>query len=284
MLTAATALGGPRGWAHAGHAARPLFTQQGIAAPLERGEEMHAAGADYLVPRAADVLRPDLSDADFEIWRERITAAGIPVLCSNFFLARPHLRCTGPDANHDEVLRYATLLFRRLRLIGGRYVCFGSSGSRRLPDGWPKVEADAQFARLLAHMGPLAADSGIIVALEQLRSAECNYLNHLDEVTTMVEQVDHPSIRVLADFYHMRHMGDPPEALVRCGGLLALIEIAEKEGRKYPGVAGDDFRPYFSALQAAGYSGPITIEGEGEVHQLPAAFACITDQAAGPSG
>ena len=45
-----------------------------------------------------------------------------------------------------------------------------------------------------------------------------------------------------------------------------------------PGVAGDDFRPAFTALARAGYRGPITIEGNGTPDELRRAFAVIDTQ------
>jgi sugar phosphate isomerase/epimerase len=46
-----------------------------------------------------------------------------------------------------------------------------------------------------------------------------------------------------------------------------------------PGVAGDDFRPYFRAMAQAGDSGPITIEGNGTPAEVHRAFEVIATQA-----
>ena len=62
-------------------------------------------------------------------------------------------------------------------------------------------------------------------------------------------------------------------------GLVGLVEIAERTNRTVPGVAGDDFRPYFRALAAARYAGPITIEGNGTADEIRRAFAVIETQA-----
>ncbi len=42
------------------------------------------------------------------------------------------------------------------------------------------------------------------------------------------------------------------------------MEIAEKQNRTAPGVAGDDFRPYLRELKKAGYHQKIVIEGRWE--------------------
>ena len=58
------------------------------------------------------------------------------------------------------------------------------------------------------------------------------------------------------------------------------VEIAEKEDRTFPGVKGDDFRPFFRVLREAGYQGAISIEGKGTDDQLGPAFREIAKQAA----
>jgi sugar phosphate isomerase/epimerase len=201
----------------------------------------------------------------------------LPVRGCNVFL-RPGLRCTGPDADHPRVLAYAETAFRRLRRLGGSFIGFGSSAARQIPDDWPKARADDQFIALLQAMAPLAARHQITVSAESQRRKEVNYLNRIAEVVAVVAAVDHPNIRVLADFYHMAVMGDAPADIAAAGPWVGLTDIAERERRTVPGVAGDDFRPAFTALARAGYRGPITIEGDGSPDQLRRAFAVIAAQ------
>ena len=255
------------------------FSAFGIVAPLARAAELKAAGAEYLVDRVADFLMPAASDADFETQRERAAAAPIPVRGCNVFLSGPALRCIGPDVDRPRILAYAETAFRRFQSLGGQFICFGSGGARRIPEGWTKAQADEQFIALLTALAPLAERYGLVIPVEQLRSQECNYLTRLSEVVTVVKAVNHPRIRVLADLYHMGVMGDGPEEMGATAPYLAMVEIAEKVGRMVPGVAGDDFRPYFKAIRANGYSGPITIEGNGTTEQIRRAFEVIAAQA-----
>jgi len=271
-----SALAGPAGTASPAPA--PLFTGYGITAPIARAGELKEAGADYLVEHVADALMPDASEAEFERHRELVAAAVLPVRGCNVFL-RPGLRCTGPDADHPRVLAYAETAFRRLARLGGAFIGLGSSASRQIPDGWPKARADEQYTALLRAMGPLAARHGITVSVEAQRSVEVNYLNHVAEIIAIIRAVDHPNIRVLADCYHMAVMADPPADVAAARGLIGLVEVAEKANRTVPGVAGDDFRPYFDALRLADYRGPITIEGNGTPQEIRRAFATLRAQA-----
>src|SRR3954469_12318208 len=273
----AVAAGWPDALSEPAAAGGRLFSGYGITAPVARAAELKALGAEYLVEHVADFLMPDAPDAVFEPQRERAVGAPIPVRGCNVFL-KAGLRCTGPDAEHARVLAYAAIAFERLQRAGGSFIGLGSSDARRIPEGWPKAKADEQFIALLTAMAPLAARHRITVSVESQRREEVNYLNRIAEVVAVVAAVDHPNIRVLADFYHMAVMGDSPADIEQAGPWVGLTEIAERESRTVPGVAGDDFRPAFAAIARAGYRGPITIEGNGTPDELQRAFAVIDTQ------
>lgn len=267
-------------WLRAAAPARRIFTALGVATSLQRAAEVKECGADYLLESTTGFLMPDEPEAKFEESLAVAVTSPLPVLGTNGFLRHPRLRCTGPDADHPAVLAFADIAFRRLQRAGGRLIVFGSAGARRIPAGYPKEKADEQFTALLRAMAPLAAARGVTVAIELLRAQECNYLTRLGEVAAIIAAVDHPNVRALADFYHMAVMGDTPADLARALPLIGMLEIAEQETRSAPGVAGDDFRPWFRELARAGYSGPMTIEGRWDLPQLRAAFAEIRRQEA----
>lgn len=257
----------------------PLFTAVGITAALDRAAELEGYGADYIVPTVADLLMPDKPDAEFAKMQKLAAQSPLPIVGCNSFLRHPSLRCNGPDADHPRVLSFSEIAFGRLAKLGGSMIGFGSNTSRQIPDDWPKERADEQFMELLSKMGPLAAEHGITVAIESQRTQECNYLNTINEVYDVVTPVNHPNIRILADFYHMAVMGDTPEDLKKAAPWVSLVEVAEKEERTVPGVMGDDFRPYMKSLAEGGYSGYISIEGNGNAEQLRGTFQEIKMQA-----
>jgi sugar phosphate isomerase/epimerase len=259
---------------------KKLFTSMGIAAPLEKAAYLKTEGAEFLTANVVDFLVPDKPEEVFEKNLEKLATSPLPILACNGFIRTPHLHATGPDANHDLIIEWSTTAFRRLKKAGGKFIVFGSSAARKLPDGWPKEKADEQFVALLKLMGPLAEAQGITVVVEQLQTKECNYINHLAEGAALIRATGHPNIRMLADLYHMACMGDTPADLKAAMDVVVHIEIAEKEGRTMPGVKGDDFRPYFRVLREANYQGAICIEGKWEKGQIIKAYQEIAKQAA----
>ena len=260
-------------------AAKSLFSAIGITAAIERAAELKALGADFIVETVAGFLMPFASDAEFAAHRASALAAALPVRGCNSFLRDPSLICVGPRADHPRVLAYTATACARLRSIGGEYIVFGSNTARQIPAGWSKPQADGQFIALLRAMSTIAQENRITIGVEMQRREECNYLNHIEEVVNVVAATNHPNIRVLADLYHMRVAGDSPEQLARAMPWVGVVELAERAQRTLPGVAGDDFRPYFSALSQAGYRGLVDIEGNGTADQLRHAFETVRRQA-----
>lgn len=257
-----------------------LFSSIGMSGSIDEAAALKEAGAEFLTVGVQDLLAPDKSDEEFQKLLEKAKKSPLPVLACNGFIRPKHLRCVGEEANHDEVLEWADTTFRRARQADVKFIVFGSSGARRLKDGWPKEKADAQFIALLKKMAPLAQAQKITVVLEQLNESECNYITTITEAAEIVRQVNHPNIRLLADIYHMTMMNDTPEDLAKAMDVIVHIEIAEKEGRSFPGTNGEDFREFFKVLKKANYQGAISIEGRrSEKHPLSNAFTTIRKQA-----
>lgn len=261
-------------------AAKPLFSAMGMSGSLNKAVALKAAGAAFLTESVGDFLVPDQPDEKFAKNLAKLAVSPLPILACNGFIRPANLRCVGAEANHDLVLAWSEIAFRRLKQAGGKFIVFGSSGARALRDGWPREKADAQFVALLKRMGPLAEQHGVIVVVEQLQASECNYINHLAEAAKLIREAGHPHVRVLADLFHMARMGDTPADLKAAMDVVVHLEIAEKAERTVPGVRGDDFRPFFRVLREAGYAGGISIEGKGTDAQLAPAFQEIAKQAA----
>jgi len=258
---------------------RKLFTSIGIAASPGKAAFLKAQGIDFLTCGVGELLMPDQPEDSFEKKRAELATCPLPILACNGFIRPAHLHCVGPEANHDLVLEWADISFRRLKKLGGKFIVFGSAGARRVPDGWPIEKADEQFISLLKQMGPLAAAQEITVTIEQLRAAECDFINQIKRAADLIRAANHPNIRLLADLYHMAVMNDGPADLKAAMDVVAHIEIAEKNARTAPGVKGDDFRPFFRVLREANYQGAISIEGKYEDSQLANAVRTILQQA-----
>lgn len=240
-----------------------------------------AAGAVHL----EEHIQKFLTDGDDAAFAARLAAAQagrLPVTAACCFLPGS-LPCVGPAADRAALLAHARLAFARARRAGTSILVFGSGAARTIPEGFDRDTARRQFTDLLAAMAPLAGAEGVTLVIEPLNRKECNFINTVDEGVAIARAVAHPAVRALADFYHMLLDGDSPEAITRAGPLLAHVHLAEREGRRAPGVGGQDFRPFLAALAGIGYRGAISIEcgwGDDKAAEAKAGIAEVRRQAA----
>lgn len=250
----------------------------GLVDGMKVVNEVKLAGGSFVSSSVVAWLDPDGPEDAFLERLAKVEDSPLPILSCNFFIGRQDLKCVGPKANHDDVLTYAEIAFDRAAQAGVEFITFGSSGSRKVPVGFSQDEAKSQFVLLLKRMGPIAERYGVQVLVEPLRHQECNFLNTIGEVAEVVRAANHPAIRANADLYHMVIEGDTAEDLAAAMDVVVFMEIAEAEGRRVPGIGGQDFRPFFKVLKEAGFRGGIAIEGEWEVSELEIGFDEIRKQ------
>jgi sugar phosphate isomerase/epimerase len=233
----------------------------GVCTGVNNAAMLATAGYDFIEAGVRTFLVPDKEEPVFLENLAIAQKAPIPVKACNSFLPG-EMKSVGPETHHAEILKFARTAFRRAQQAGIEIIVFGSGGSRTVPDGFSHEEATAQFVSLLKQMAPIAGEYNVIIVLEPLRSGETNFINTVAEGAVIVEKVDHPNFRLLADIYHMLMENEGPESIINHAHLLKHMHIAEKEGRAAPGTHGEDFTPYFDAMRKAGYKGMISIEGQ----------------------
>jgi sugar phosphate isomerase/epimerase len=253
--------------------------QLGIVASLEQDSLLAASGFQLLGELVGKLLAPSLTEAQFQDNLKKIKKAKTKVyLCNVLFPGS--LKIAGPEVAAQEVLAYLDQVAYRAKRADIPLLVLGSGGSRRLPQGYDNQKAKNDFVLLCRQMALVARKHGIIIALESLNSTETNFLTTLQEAAEVVKKVGHPNFRLNADIYHMMKENEPPQHIIDAGSLIYHVEIAEKDQRTLPGVKGDDFRPYFRALKAIRYQGPIVIEGRinNASQEMPQAHQYLTRQ------
>jgi sugar phosphate isomerase/epimerase len=190
------------------------------------------------------------------------------------------IKIAGPNVDEKRVLGYLDTVAGNAQKAGIPVLVLGSGGARKLPDNYDKESAKTEFAKLARKMAEVAKKHKVTIVLENLNSTETNFLNTLKDAAAVVNSVNHPNFRLNADIYHMLKENESPEEILKAKSIVAYCEVAEKDERTLPGVKGDDFKPYFSALRKINYKGPIIIEGRTKdlKKDAPAAFSFLTQQ------
>jgi D-psicose/D-tagatose/L-ribulose 3-epimerase len=118
----------------------------------------------------------------------------------------------------------------------------------------------AQVAATLRGLGEYAADRGVVLGVETLNRFETSFLNTTAQALELIEHVDHPSVGLALDVFHLgieeKHVAD---ALRAAGRRLVHLQVAEND-RGTPGTGSLPWREVAKALREIEYSGRVVIE------------------------
>lgn len=253
--------------------------QLGIIARLEQDSLIYASGFRMFGETVGRMLSPTLTEEQFQQNVARIKKAQSKLFLCNVFFP-PTIKIAGPTVDEERVLIYADTVFSRAQKAGVPFIVLGSGSARRLPDGYDQVKATSDFILLCKKLAVLAQKYDVMIALESLQVAETNFVTSLKSAADVVRGVNHPNFKLNADIFHMSRNGEPPESITEAADVMAYCEIAEKETRSFPGVKGDDFKPYLRALRKAKYKGYIFIEGStsNPAVDMPLSYKYLTSQ------
>ncbi len=106
----------------------------------------------------------------------------------------------------------------------------------------------------------IAGQEGVRIAFEPLNRYETHFLKTLDDAVDIAQRVDHPKVKIMADFFHMHiEETNTPEAIKRAGDWIAHVHLADNT-RLLPGTGDTDFAAGFSALKEIGYGKYMALE------------------------
>jgi D-psicose/D-tagatose/L-ribulose 3-epimerase len=224
---------------------------------IEIVERLAGIGFDYVELSLADLAA--LPEEEFARLLARVERSGIRCeACNNFFPRR--IRLTGTAARLDDALGYAGPALERAARLGASIIVFGSSGAKNVPEGFSKGDAWGQIVKLLQHLGPLAQAHGITIAIEPISRPESNIVNCGAEGLRLVQEVGHPAVQLLIDFYHLMVEHEDPGIVVEAGGTIRHLHFAKVEGRVFPTGREDAGTMFFDRLRRIGYQGRCSIE------------------------
>ena len=226
----------------------------GLCAALEQAETVKALGFDYLEASAAAFGA--MEDRAFEEALTAVKAAGLPVLrCNCLFPGEINLMTD----SMDRIAAWLQKAMERARRLGVEVAVFGSGRSRTRPDAMPYPTALRRLVRVARLAGDCAIANGVRIAMEPLNPRETNLLNTLAETAAFAAAAQHPAVGLLADYFHIAEVGEPPEDLLR---LMPLwhVHVATAGDRCWPVEPEEGLTRFLSALRQSGYDGTVSVE------------------------
>lgn len=247
--------------------AQGLSLRYGVATfgdvePLRDAATIAACGYDYIEPGLAKTLA--LPEAERQEQLRRLAASGIRIETMNWFLPGGDIKLTGPVVDQARITDFLERSLALADQLGARVIVFGSPGARSYPEGFPREQAWDQLKTFLRTAGGIieARNYGMVIGIEPLRKPESNIVNTVAEAARLAREVNHPKIRIIADFYHLAFENEDPDAILAAGDLIVHLQIADPAARGFPKQeAGETrYRRFFDNLLKVGYKGRISIE------------------------
>jgi sugar phosphate isomerase/epimerase len=136
--------------------------------------------------------------------------------------------------------------------------------SNALPPWEPPPRTPEEDRRVLgealSELGEHAGREGAIVFFEPLNRYEDHMVNRLEQAAAICRDVASPSVKVMADTFHMSIEEDDPAASVRSAAdLIGHVQLGDS-GRLQPGVGHVDWPTLMEAFRAVGYDGWLAME------------------------
>ncbi|MBR2287856.1 MAG: sugar phosphate isomerase/epimerase [Clostridia bacterium] len=245
----------------------------GYCAKPDQIQAVSAAGFDYIEPPVNFIAA--MTPEDFGACLNAVQAAPIPAPSFNLLFPKT-LSLLAPETTDTQIVEYLDTALERVHMLGGKVAVFGSGKGRNRA---PEMSYDAAFRRLVEVTrltGEVAEKHDVTIVIEPLNRGETNMINSLGEGACLVAAVNHPSVKLLADYYHIAVEHQPVEDISRLTGI-AHAHIATEVGRRVPIEEDEGYRKMFAAMKETGYQGLISVEGKSDdlAHDGPVSVALL---------
>ncbi len=229
---------------------------------------------------AVEIAIDDPTTIDPGLIRSELDRAGLECcsVCGAFGPDRD-LRGT-PEAQANST-QYLTSLIDQAVVLGAPVVAgpvYSAVGRR---DAVEPADYKQQWKTVVKNLKPLckhAAKRGVTIAVEPLNRFETDFINTVDQVLDLIEDVGSPALKVHLDTFHMnieeKHQAD---AIKKAGKLLAHFHACGSDR----GTPGNDHLCWDSiatALKKVKYDGGVVIESFTKDVKIIAAAAAIWRQ------
>jgi len=142
----------------------------------------------------------------------------------------------------------------------GALLIMGGIFGRMEGDAAARKTQYADAIDVVRRLAEYAGQRGVVIAIEPINRYETNFLTSFEAALSFIAAVGRPSVRVLADTFHMNiEEADICASIARAGKRLAHVHLVDSN-RWAPGGGHIDFPPILRALRAIGFDGYLSGE------------------------
>lgn len=232
------------------------------AAEFPQFARWKAAGYDF-----AELLVPEPGELDLALTRRALADAGLGVVLA----ARVNLErnlCSDDAAKRQAGKDYLAYCAETAQALGAATVGGPLYGNplvfaARAPHVVPEALRQARVEYCVAGLqrgAEAAARCGIRFGVEPLNRFETDILNTTRQGVALMQMVNHPSIGLVLDTFHMNMEDDDICSALREAAAHMIHFQANENHRGYLGTGHIDWNPVVRTLADIGYRGTISLE------------------------
>lgn len=129
-----------------------------------------------------------------------------------------------------------------------------------MPEGRSLEDITETAENNILEAAEYAKTKNIVFVIEAINRYETYFLNTLTKAFHFVKSVNHPSVRMMADVFHMNiEENSLSESLYMIKDYLMHVHFADNT-REPPGMGHTDFYEVLRTLKKIGYQGSLTME------------------------
>lgn len=137
-----------------------------------------------------------------------------------------------------------------------------------------KIEWDRAVSGLYK-AASLAESKGLAIGIEPLNRFESDLINNVDDLLSLIKDVNHSAAKICLDMFHMNiEEWDPEQAIINASDRLIHFQVSENY-RGTPGTGSTNWDAYYRGLEKIGYKGTVSIESFTPENKELAAAVCI---------
>ncbi len=215
-------------------------------------------GYDYIELPLAPMAQ--LNEQDFRAVEQNLKELEIQCEVCNI-LFPPEIKLFSSETSDKQIGGYLNHAFSRAQRLGVQYVVFGSGPSRTVPESLGRTGAWDRLVAITRYIGTVSMKYNITVLIEPLRRQECNIINSVREGLKLAKSVKHPNVKLLVDFFHLRHQQEDPSVILETEDYIKHVHIANTFDRVFPKqLEEDSYQSFIEALKKINYDARISVE------------------------
>ena len=249
----------------------------------ERLKKTRSAGFKYVELNFGEMALK--SESDFKEYLDMIYEMGFEPVAGNCFVPWILKNENGffkDTFDRNEFKEYVDMAFEKTKAVKWNSIAFGSGKYREMPEGYDRDKAYDLFADIISDIiVPKLEKYDAVLSIEELNSAETNFINTCRDALAVVKAVNHPRVGILCDYFHMSLSGETAADVPDFAKYITHLHIASPSNSRTVPFAydsdKDNYDAFFASLKACGYKHEyLSVEGHlpGDVDEQKSLSDC----------